>query len=86
MVYKPEWYDIVWNIGIDGKEQSKMFPPEQKDKANLFYREKVSEISKTLGSDVIMYLTHTNKLYDIICKAIYNRNGELIECVFIKDK
>ncbi len=64
--YKPEWYEVVWTLGINGKEQSKLFPPEQKDKADLFLKEKIDEVMKTPYSDVRMYLTHTNKLYDIL--------------------
>ncbi len=76
--HKPEWYEVVWTVGDRDREFSKLFKPEEKDIAEAFYKDKIKELQDIPFSGVRIYLTHTNRLYDLLHHVHVGKEGELI--------
>jgi len=75
--HKPEWYEVVWEIGKADSEHYEQFPPIQRPNAAALYSVKQQEVMKTPCSNVRMYLTHTDRPYDLLHKTFHMVDGTI---------
>ena len=79
MAYKPEWYEVVWELGAEDSEHTQLFQPIQRPNAAALYAQKQLEVSTVPCSNVRMYLTHTNKPYDLLHSMYHMADGSTME-------
>lgn len=77
--YKPEWYEVVWEIGKGDKEHYEQFSPICRPNAAALYRVKQEEARKVPCSNVRFYLTHIDRPYDMLHKSFHMADGTWVE-------